>query len=486
MIYSTPEFIFLLTVTWILFFSVAALERSYTFRIWILSIASLVYFVWSGFLDVLLFLVVVSASWLSIYLSSKFPRYRKSLLFGAIALMAGNLLFWKYAGWLTRNIQIYYPSFLGGRSISLPLPLGISFFTLQGIAFLVDFYRGCAQYVPPSRWLLFKSFFPQLLAGPIVRAKQLLPQLQEFPRPSAHHIYSGLFLFSLGFFKKVYIADALARYADPVFAMPQRMSREWLVLGVLAYSGQIWADFSGYTDMGRGAAKLFGISLPENFRSPYLARSPSEFWRRWHITLSEWIRDYIYIPLGGNRGGRLRVLGVVAITMLISGLWHGAGIMFVIWGLYHGTLLVLERLLAGSPIDNTFRKLCPVRMQDVLLGATMFVCVAFGWLLFRIQYASTLRHYLKTLYSPTVFHVVDMPPAEGLAVRLALCLVIQVIFYYDLKTHRRPFLDSISTRLQIESRGGAVVAGASLALFLLVTLGSRVQQQATAFIYFRF
>jgi len=269
-----------------------------------------------------------------------------------ISVMALHLFFWKYAPRLSGEVIKIYPDFLGGNKLILPLPVGISFFTLQGIAYLIDFARGAASFIPFKEYTLFKSFFAQLVAGPIVRVHELLPQLRKLRTPSLDDISIGLSFFCMGFFKKIMIADRCAPLVNQAFANPGAFSRQNLIIAVLGYAAQIWADFSGYTDMGRGVARILGIHLPENFLSPYLEKSSSEFWTRWHITLSQWIRDYIYIPMGGNRGSRFHSSLTLLAAMAISGVWHGANWTFLIWGLYHGLLLIGQRAIRWSGLQS--------------------------------------------------------------------------------------------------------------------------------------
>lgn len=336
MLYSNPEYFVFLAVVWISYF---VFGRSQVARLWILTSASLFFYVWAGFFDGVVFAFVIAVSWLSVWMAdrAKAERSRQLFLAGGIVVMACHLIFWKYVPWISASIQDFSPIFLGGRKIQFDLPIGISFFTLQGIAYLIDFQRGEIGYVKFSNFLLFKSFFPQLIAGPIVRMHQIGPQLKNLPTPNLLNIREGLALFSVGFFKKVAVADRIAPTIDPFFTNPADYTTSSAFLAILGYTVQIWADFSGYTDMGRGSAKLFGIHLPENFFAPYFSKGPSEFWKRWHVTLSEWIKDYIYIPLLSSSkavtkskvfNGRYVVVAVI--TMLISGLWHGAAYTFLI------------------------------------------------------------------------------------------------------------------------------------------------------------
>ncbi|MCB9736205.1 MAG: MBOAT family protein [Deltaproteobacteria bacterium] len=271
--------------------------------------------------------------------------------------------------------------------VRIVLPLGVSFFLFQMISYVVDVYRGHAPERSLFRYALYITFFPQLVAGPIVRADELLPQLHaagdETPPPPfiPERFAGGVDLLLRGFIKKVVIADNLAQWSDAVFKDPLTAGSWGAVLGVLCYAGQIYGDFSGYTDMARGAGKMLGFELPDNFALPYLASSITEFWRRWHMTLSRWLRDYLYIPLGGNRKGPVRRDVNLMITMGLGGLWHGANWTFLVWGVYHGALLMLHK---------GWSSLRPARLTGLLPYRALTVVVTFalvclGWIVFRAQ-----------------------------------------------------------------------------------------------------
>ncbi len=484
MIYSNPEFVLFFLVTAGAFF----LARGYEARFRVLLAASLVFYAWAGLFDTLIFIFVVVVSWLATALTNRYPDGKAWFIRSGIVLMTAHLFFWKYAPWAVGQVQIVFPSFWGGQRLSLPLPIGISFFTLQGIAYLVDYSRAEAKYMPLSMYLLFKSFFAQLVAGPIVRAWQLLPQLEKLERPSPEDVSIGLMLFTRGFFKKLVIGDRVGYFVDIVFSEPASFGRMVLLKALLGYTVQIWADFSGYTDMGRGAARILGIRLPENFLSPYLARTPSEFWRRWHITLSQWIKDYIYMPLalGGGRGA-LRGVGIVVLTMAISGLWHGASWHFVIWGLYHGVLLGLEHHSSwrSQPSDSG--------SKAVFQTALTLSLVVFGWLIFRVENLEVLAAYLGGLWSDAG---VKAAPSQGLGIVLGVvyCALDHVLFYRDARSGELTFLEPVRAAVSRIAGGdeaaplplaGTFLAGTALAA---VFIGSIVMRPAAskAFIYFQF
>jgi alginate O-acetyltransferase complex protein AlgI len=307
------------------------------------------------------------------------------LILGVSANLA--LLGWyKYATFLVDSVNQFPGIELYLHNIILPL--AISFFTFQQIAYLVDAYQGITREYKFSHYLLFVTFFPQLIAGPIVHHKEMLPQFMawETLRLNSSNIAVGLTIFAIGLFKKVVLADGVAPYATPVFDAAARSEQLTLLEawgGALAYTFQLYFDFSGYSDMAIGAARMFGIRLPLNFHSPYKATSIVEFWRRWHITLSRFLRDYLYIPLGGNRHGQTARYRNLFITMLLGGLWHGAGWTFVVWGGLHGIYLAANHAWDRLVQRLWPRGLLPPALSRVLAWSVTFLAVVVGWVFFR-------------------------------------------------------------------------------------------------------
>ena len=309
-------------------------------------------------------------------------RGKMSLTLGVIVNL-GLLGYFKYATFVVENVL-----HLGGLEFGIRavvLPIGISFFTFQQIAYLVDAYRAEAKEYDFFEYALFVTFFPQLIAGPIVHHKEMMPQFgsSDAGRISRLDISVGLSIFIIGLFKKVVLADTAALYATPVFSLadsgePVALLSAWQ--GAVAYTVQIYFDFSGYSDMAIGLGRLFGIRLPVNFNSPYKSENVIEFWRRWHITLSRFLRDYLYFPLGGHRRGQVRRYVNLMIVMLLGGLWHGAGWTFVFWGGLHGVYLMLNQLWRklGDQRTATPLGMFSGRMLTVL-------CVIFAWVFFRAE-----------------------------------------------------------------------------------------------------
>jgi D-alanyl-lipoteichoic acid acyltransferase DltB (MBOAT superfamily) len=326
---------------------------------------------------------------------SRSAARRRALLALAVAAGLVTLGFFKYAGFFASSLE----NALGHLGVGAPLPLlqvvlpvGISFFTFQAISYVVDVYRSAIEPASRLDFAVYLAFFPHVVAGPIVRAREFVPQLRRSPAEPRIDGGRALCLILGGLFKKVVLAGFLATaVVDPVFAAPAAHSRLEVLAAVYGYAVQIWADFSGYTDIAIGCALLMGIRFPANFNAPYTATSLQDFWHRWHMTLSRWLRDYLYVPLGGSRGSRLFTARNLMLTMLLGGLWHGAAWTFVVWGGIHGALLVAERRLRGRGPD-----LDPVAARA--LGRLLtFHAVCLAWIFFRADSLGTAFSLLGRL-----------------------------------------------------------------------------------------
>ena len=390
-------------------------------------------------------------------------RSRKRWLWVSLVNNLALLGTFKYAGFLVDNLnwllaktplpfQLATPDFL--------LPVGISFYTFQSMSYTIDFYRGNVHRERNFfRFAAFVSLFPQLVAGPIERAKSLLPQLKDRPRVGAQDVSEGASLFVVGLFKKVALADYLALYVDPIYATPDRLAAPALMLGTFAFAWQIYFDFSGYTDMARGIARAFGFRLMLNFRHPYLATSLGDFWARWHISLSTWFRDYVYIPLGGNRHGRWRTYQNLLLTMMISGLWHGAAWTFIVWGAIHALATVAMREAEHS---GWYRSKVPRIAKQLLV----FAIVWLAWVFFRAESVSD-AWLILTRIATSSWTDPEVP-------FMMLGLVLGVWAYQQIcESPVRRILDWSVMRV-------ALVVG--MLLYLLTIPGS----QGNAFIYFQF
>ena len=386
--FNTTQFFVFLAVVLALFYSAPRHWRKY-----ILLAASYYFYArWNAkFIPLLLTLTAIdycAGLWLERVAPG--PR-RKAVLVSSLAANLGFLGFFKYYNFLAANLALALARPPHSFFREIVLPLGISFHTFQSMSYVVDVYRGQQRAVRnPTDYALFICFFPQLVAGPIVRARDFFRDLWGWQPPSPEDVARGVFLIALGLTKKMAFADQFAKVANGYFgnvaAHPGALAA-WS--GVFAFALQIYFDFSGYTDMAIGMAKLLGFHFPINFRRPYLAASMTDFWRRWHISLSSWLRDYLYIPLGGSRGGRWLTYRNLMLTMLLGGLWHGASWNFLIWGGYQGGLLAIERALRGGRLaDDDWDWSYPIR------AVLTFVLALIGWVFFR---AADLRQSVQVL-----------------------------------------------------------------------------------------
>jgi len=406
---------------------------------------------------------------------SSSPKKRRLLLAIAITTNLGSLAFFKYC-------DFFLDSLVGlGRlfGIELPivplgflLPVGISFYTFQELSYVIDVHRGA---VAPCRSLrdyaVYVTFFPQLVAGPIERASHLLRQVVQPRVITWAGVRQGLWLIVCGYFLKVVVADNAARLADRSFDAPDGTGADAL-LGIYAFALQIYGDFAGYSNIARGTAALMGFDLMVNFRQPYFATSPSDFWRRWHISLSTWLRDYLYIPLGGNRRGPTRTQANLIVTMLLGGLWHGANWRFALWGLYHGILLALGRLVrpaAGARPAWWGAVLWPLRV------VLMFHLTCYGWLLFRCNDLSQAVEFPQRIAGN--FHWTDRASLDA---TMLLWLAIPVLLLDGASELAQRL--GVAARFRVGQTMLRLVAGL-LMLLAIYELGVRHGKQ---FIYFQF
>jgi len=368
---------------------------------WMLLVASYYFYAsWDWrFLSLLLISTVLDYTCALRIEASENPRVRKAWLALSVSGNLGMLGFFKYWGFFAQNLHRLLGSF--GLDVPLPLlhvvlPVGISFYTFQTMSYALDVYR---REMPATRsfsgFALNVAFFPHLVAGPIVRTSRLLPQVLNPRRITNERIYHGLWLILWGFFLKCFVADNLAPIADGVFGHSTPHEAGMVLVGVYAFAFQIFGDFAGYSSIAMGLANLMGFDLGINFRQPYLVTNPQDFWKHWHISLSTFLRDYLYVPLGGNRGSRWATYRNLTITMLLGGLWHGAAWNFVAWGAYHGTLLAGHRALTESRRKGADRP-DPAGWR-ILKIVFMFHLTCLGWLLFRAHSLTQIGQFLGTL-----------------------------------------------------------------------------------------
>ena len=428
---------------------------------WLLLLSYVFYGWWNP-----LYLLLISYSTVVDYfvvLRMVKSRHRKLWLALAVSNNLCLLAVFKYAGFVTENLNALLAAAGVPHVIPVPdwlLPVGISFYTFQSMSYTIDCYRGRIRPEPRfMRFATFVSLFPQLVAGPIQRASNLLPQLQQEQKIARADVTDGLSLFLVGLFKKVALADYLAHYVDKVYGAPEQYQGPALLLATVAFGWQIYFDFSGYTDMARGIARMMGYKLMLNFNHPYLAQGLGDFWSRWHISLSSWFKDYVYIPMGGNRGGQLRTYRNMCLTMLISGVWHGATWMFVIWGALHALGRVFTRELERTTF---WMERTPKFVKQMLV----YGFVTFAWIFFRARSMGDASLIISRIFSP---QWVD--PAFPL---LAAMLILTVWLYQRLYESR--------ARWALQLAPVRVGLAACMILYLAMMVGSSDRP----FIYFQF
>ena len=398
------------------------------------------------------------------------PRARRALLVVSLGFNLTLLGFFKYFNFFADSLHGVVGA-LGWNidfvTLRVLLPVGISFYTFVTMSYVIDVYR---REIPATRDLLdfavFVAFFPHLVAGPILRASNLLSQIDAPRRITREQVRDGAWLIAWGFFQKIFVADNLAPIASRVFAPDAHLTGVNVLLGTYAFAFQIYGDFAGYSNIARGTSKLMGIELIENFRFPYLALTPQAFWRHWHISLSTWLRDYLYKPLGGSRGSAWQTRRNLLITMLLGGLWHGAAWTFILWGLYHGLLLILYR-----PFESAFAALD--RKGRVGAWLAMFHLTCFGWLIFRAPSFATLRDMTHGLFGEFHPSTVDV---TGILIPLLL-YTTPLLAVHAMEARADDVL--IVPRLRLGVRYAVYVA----TLYLILLFGNF---GGSDFIYFQF
>ena len=362
---------------------------------WLLA-ASYFFYGWWNPLYLLIIGYSTAVNYCAVVLMQRNPQKKRFWLVVSIVNSLGLLGFFKYGVFVTDNLNALLSLLRAPFTIPAPgmlFPVGISFYTFQAISYTIDFYRGKTERETSFiRFATFVSLFPRLLAGPIERAGNLLPQFAERPKISKGNITDGLSLFFVGLFKKVALADYLALYVDKVYAAPGHFDAFSLILATFAFGWQIYFDFSGYTDMARGIARMMGFNLMLNFNNPYLATGLGDFWNRWHISLSSWFKDYLYIPLGGNRKGQFNTYRNMFITMVVSGLWHGAAWTFVIWGALHAVGRFLTRELERTEF---YEEKVPKLVKQI----SVFIFVTFAWIFFRAESLGDATLIVKRIFT---------------------------------------------------------------------------------------
>jgi alginate O-acetyltransferase complex protein AlgI len=472
MVFSSVTFLFYFLPLFLLAFY--ATRRSKT----VVAVFSIIFYAWGepAFV-VLLFGSILMNYWLGLRIEREHGTGAARLWIAAgIVLNLIPLALFKYSGFVLQTLTAVTglsPKY--AVKYAFALPLGISFFTFHALSYLIDVYRRDVRAERSIRdMILYIAMFPQLVAGPLVRYKTIAGELHR-PNVSLDRTADGVRLFLIGLSQKVLIANTVSASADAIFALPQdQLSSLVAWVGIVCYTAQIYFDFAGYSNMAIGLALMIGFTFPINFNYPYVARSMTEFWRRWHISLSSWFRDYVYIPLGGNRGSPVRTYVNLTIVFLLCGIWHGAAWTFVLWGLAHGLLLVVERLGLGRIIAG-----CPIVVQH---GYVLLLVMA-TWVLFRADGVPQAFAYLGAMFGVGAEAPFAPPLARFLGWDVLLALGAAVIGAgpYGAKLGRRA-LQALST---VRPLGSAAELGTLAALFVLVAM-SLAGGAYNPFIYFRF
>jgi D-alanyl-lipoteichoic acid acyltransferase DltB (MBOAT superfamily) len=423
MLFNSYQFIFIfLPVVLLAYYLLNHLEQARLSRAWLVLTSLFFYAFWNpAYLPLLLLSLFVNYALSYALKVSVVSAVKRAWLVLGLGFNLGLLAYFKYANFFVNTVNQLFQTELVLTTILLPL--AISFFTFQQIAYLVEWFRGTSTWYSFLDYSLFVVFFPQLIAGPIVHAHEILPQFARGPqRLRPDDIAIGLTIFLLGLFKKILIADSVAQYATPVFGAaatgaPLTLLEAWG--GVLAYTFQLYFDFSGYSDMAIGLGRMFGITIPKNFDAPYKALNITEFWRKWHITLSRWLRDYLYIPLGGSRKGEPRRYFNLMLTMLLGGLWHGAGWTFVVWGGLHGLYLVVHQVWSKVGVAAKFNNAWGRGLSRLLT----FTAVVVGWVFFRAESWEAANLHLRAMFG---LGGVTLPAAFGFSSETLTALGVQV------------------------------------------------------------
>ena len=424
MVFSSTIFIFcFLPITLLLYYTAYALGKAKPANI-VLLLASMIFYAWGGTKYFLILLAVVAVNYALTLLIESMPKYRRSIFILIMLIDIGNLLYFKYFNFFGDNARML-AALIG---INIPeaasrivLPIGISFYTFQIISYVADVYMGRTKAQKSFiKLALYVMMFPQLIAGPIVRYTDINNEM-DARTISCGDIEYGIKRFIIGFFKKVFIANAAGGMADVMFSMPGDINMAYAWLGAVCYTLQIYYDFSAYSDMAIGLGRAFGFRFNENFDLPYISCSIQEFWRRWHISLSSWFRDYVYIPLGGNRRGKFRTYINLGIVFFLTGFWHGAAWQFIVWGLYHGAFLIMERLGLRRIID---------RLPKILRHVYTMTVVIIGWVFFRADDLGTAIMYIKAMLSFDLGNFGMYSVLSQINALFVICLAIGIIFSF--------------------------------------------------------
>lgn len=480
MLFNSIDFAIFFPIFFVIYWIVA---KKLTLRNAFLLASSYLFYGWWDWR--FLFLIIFS-SFVDFYIGQKIyntrkKRVRRNYLLVSLLTNLGLLAYFKYTNFF---IDSFINSFrlFGGEmdsfALHIILPVGISFYTFQTLSYTIDIYRDRLE--PSKNWLsffTFVAFFPQLVAGPIERASNLLPQFYRTYKFDYRALRSGLLLMAFGLFKKMVIADRLAIVVNDVYNNPTGHSGQDLIIATVFFAFQIYCDFSGYSDIAIGIARTIGFDLMKNFDAPYFSTSITDFWRRWHISLSTWFRDYVYIPLGGSRNGEYRTYFNLFLVFVVSGLWHGAAITFIIWGAIHGLIIVVEKALSKTPLHINKKHFFPALLSGVLT----FVIVCFAWIFFRANSFSDSAYIVK--------HLFDFAPEYKNYYNLGLpshefdFAIIAIILLLIFDAFHRKY-----NALRIMNKSNVIVQSLAytVIIFSIIIFGIYGDDSVSEFIYFQF
>lgn len=458
------------------------------FRWFLLLVSSLYFYMsWNAkYIVLILFTMVVSYVCGILLERETNPNYKKWIIAGCLVACLGVLFVFKYMNWLITLLNGAFAQFripIQMGTLSLLLPVGISFYTFQTLSYVIDVYRGKIKAEHHfGIYATFITFFPQLVAGPIERTDSLLPQIRRERNFQYEQATYGMILMSWGFFKKVAIADTLGRYADNIFNSVPEKAGLAIIFGVLCFTIQIYCDFSGYSDIAIGTAKLFGIDLCRNFRSPYFSRSIKEFWSRWHISLSTWFRDYVYIPLGGSRCSTAKNCRNLIVTFLLSGLWHGAGLHYVVWGALHGLAQCGEKFLLPARKNHS-------KIWDALSVVLVFIFCNFAWIFFRAETTQDalwmIAHMFDGISSP-VSYLITGYRQSGISDKLDLVsifLALAVLAGFDFVDSKQDCIELLKKQNLLLRWSVYIVLSV---VWIYAWIASFAAETESNFIYFQF
>lgn len=479
MLFNSIDFAIFFTIFFVVYWLVA--KKITTRNIVILTASYLFY----GWWDWRFLFLIIFSSFVDYFVGwqlgkAKQVSTRKRLLLGSIISNLGLLMYFKYANFFIDSFVQSF-RFFGAEiepvTLNIILPVGISFYTFQTLSYTIDIYY---KKIEPTKNLLaffsFVAFFPQLVAGPIERAKHLLPQFFVVHKFNYRYVRSGFLLMAFGLFKKMVIADRLGILVNQVYNDPTSYSGGALIVATIAFAFQIYCDFSGYSDIAIGASRTLGFDLMKNFDAPYFAKSITEFWRRWHISLSTWFRDYVYIPLGGSRKGNFRLYLNLFIVFVVSGLWHGAAITFIIWGAIHGVIIVLEKAFTNMGLKVNRNNY----LASTFFIPFTFIIACFAWIFFRANSFSDAMYVSKNIFDlteSTSFFMLGLPVHEFLVGLLAILLLL----LFD-AIHRKYNAIKILDKFHFVFRQLFYV----IIIMCIIIFGIYGEEGVSEFIYFQF